>query len=261
MAVKPEREPGEPGRFGEPLLRDSRDQVPESWLLEADHQHLANSVDRLQGDVDLVTSLALAEYEGDLYDHFANELAKYGYAVMKSWIARKLIFERCKQKGFGLQVLDRDFTQQEIEGLANYTVALALNYFRRKVLMKGRWDPTKGASLRTFFIGQCIFQFPNIYRDFLRGLDADRRHGFTGDVLEMDIHAEHTAPVEGRVVAAIDSSRAVASITDPRVRKAMFMTADGHTQPEIARVLGVSTKAVERMLARTREGLKRKGLG
>ncbi len=39
------------------------------------------------------------------------------------------------------------------------------------------------------------------------------------------------------------------------------MTADGYTQPDIARVLGVSTKAVERMLARAREGLQRKGLG
>ncbi|MBM7508529.1 DNA-directed RNA polymerase specialized sigma24 family protein [Nocardioides salarius] len=53
----------------------------------------------------------------------------------------------------------------------------------------------------------------------------------------------------------------MAEITDPRVRKAMFMTAEGYTQPDIARVLGVSTKAVERMLARAREGLQRKGLG
>lgn len=63
------------------------------------------------------------------------------------------------------------------------------------------------------------------------------------------------------MVAAIVSSQAMAEITDPRVRKAMFMTAEGYTQPDIARVLGVSTKAVERMLARAREGLQRKGLG
>ena len=261
MAVRPEREPGEPGRFGEPLQRHARDQVPEAWLADSDNQDLADSVDRLQGDVDLVTSLALAKYEGDLYDYFANELAKYGYAVLKSWIAKKFIFERCKQKGFGLYVLERDFTQQEIEGLANYTVAMALKYFREKVLMKRRWDPTKGASLRTFFIGQCIFQFPNIYRDFLDDLDADWLHGFTDDVVEMDFHTEHTAPVDRRVVAAMVSSQAMAGITDPRVRKAMFMTADGYTQPDIARVLGVSTKTVERMLARAREGLQRKGLG
>ncbi|GAA2003216.1 sigma factor-like helix-turn-helix DNA-binding protein [Nocardioides kribbensis] len=235
--------------------------MPEAWLVESDHQDLADSVDRLQGDVDLVTALALAKYEGDLYDYFANELAKYGYAVLKSWIAKKIMFERCKQKGFGLRVLERDFTQQEIEGLANYTVAMALNYFREKVLMKRRWDPTKGASLRTFFIGQCVFQFPNIYRDFLDDLDSDWLHGYTDDVLEMDFYTEHTSPVDRRVIAAIVSSQAMAEITDRRVRRAMVMTAEGYTQPDIARVLGVSTKAVERMLARARESLPRKELG
>ena len=98
---------------------------------------------------------------------------------MKSWIATKIIFERCKEKGFGLSILDRQFTQEEIEGLANYTVAMALRYFRTKVLMKRRWDPTKGASIRTFFVGQCIFQFPNIYREWLlesEGRLAPRLH-------------------------------------------------------------------------------------
>jgi hypothetical protein len=261
MAAKPEREPGLPGRSAEPLQRPQRDQVPEEWLHDAAPQDLADNVDRLQGDVELVTSLALAKYEGPDYDYFSNELAKYGYAVMKSWIATKIIFERCKEKGFGLTILDRQFTQEEIEGLANLTVAMALNYFRAKVLMKRRWDPTKGASLRTFFVGQCIFQFPNIYREWLLEVKANWRHGFTDDVAEMDFHTDHTPAIDRQVIASIVSSQAMAEITDPRVRKAMYMTAAGHPQTDIARVLGVSTKAVERMLARAREMLKKKGVG
>lgn len=261
MAAKPEREPGLPGRFAEPLQHPQRHQVPEEWLHGATTQELADNVDRLQGDVELVTSLALAGYEGPDYEYFANELAKYGYAVMKGWIATKIIFERCREKGFGLAILDRQFTQEEIEGLANFTVAMALNYFRTKVLMKRRWDPTKGASLRTFFVGQCIFQFPNIYREWLLEVKADWRHGFTDDVAEMDFHTDHAPAVDRRVIASIVSSQAMAEINDPRVRKAMYMTAAGHPQADIARVLGVSTKAVERMLARAREMLKRKGVG
>lgn len=261
MAAKPEREPGPPGRSGEPLQRPQRDEVPEAWLVEAGHQDLADSVDRLQGDVDLVTSLALANYAGPLWDHFSNELAKYGYAVIKSWVATKLIFVRCKQKGFGLPVLDRGFTQEEIEGLANYTVAKALSYFRTKVLMKRRWDPTKGASLRTFFIGQCIYQFPNIYREWLDELEGDLRHAFTDDMAELDFHAEQTAPVDRRVIASMVASQAMSEVKVPRVRKAMYMTADGHPQADIARVLGVSPKTVERMLANERDRLKRRGVG
>lgn len=261
MAAKPEREPGRPGRSGEPLQRVQKDQVPEAWLVEAGHQELADNVDRLQGDVDLVTSLALAGYEGELWEYFANELAKYGYAVIKSWVATKLIFERCKQKGFGLRVLDRDFTQDEIEALANFTVAKAHFYFRTKVLMMRRWDPTKGASLRTFFVGQCIYQFPNIYREWLEELKDDWGHAFTEDIDELDFHAERTSPVDRQVVASILASQAMSEVKDPRVRKAMFMTADGHPQSDIARVLGVSTKTVERMLANERDRLRKRGVG
>lgn len=261
MAAKPEREPGTPGGSAERLQRPQRDQVPEDWLDDAAPQDLADNVDRLQGDVDLVTSLALAKYQGPDYDYFSNELAKYGYAVMRGWIATKVIFERCREKGFGLAILDRPFTQQEIEGLANYTVAMALRYFRSKVLMKRRWNPTKGASLRTFFVGQCIFQFPNIYREWLLEVKADWQHGFTDDVDEMDFYVEHTAPVDRRVIASMVSSQAMAEISDPRVRKAMYMTAAGHPQADIARALGVTTKTVERMLARAREMLRKKGLG
>jgi hypothetical protein len=44
------------------------------------------------------------------------------------------------------------------------TVAEAIRCFRERVLIPGKWDPTRKASLRTFFVGQCILQFPNIYR-------------------------------------------------------------------------------------------------
>lgn len=261
MAERPEEEPGMPGPFGEPLQRQQNRAVPEAWLVEAGHKDLADNVDRLQGDVDLVTSLALARYEGELWEYFSNELAKYGYAVIKSWIATKVIFERCMQKGFGLLILDRDFTQEEIEGLADYTVAKALKYFKDKVLIKRRWDPTKGASLRTFFVGQCIFQFPNIYRDWLDEVEADRRYNFTDDIDELDFHAERTAAVDRQVIAAIVASHLMSEVKDSRVRKAMFMTAAGHPQTDIARAMGVTTKTVERMLANERDRLKRKRVG
>lgn len=50
-----------------------------------------------------------------------------------------------------------------IMGLARETAAAALHFFRFKVLMKGKWDAAKGASLATFFVGQCRLQFANVY--------------------------------------------------------------------------------------------------
>jgi len=30
--------------------------------------------------------------------------------------------------------------------------------------MKDGWDPARGAQLTTYFIGQCLFQYPNVFR-------------------------------------------------------------------------------------------------
>ncbi|MBT9257721.1 hypothetical protein KMZ30_19285 [Phycicoccus sp. KQZ13P-1] len=137
MDSEPESEPELPGASGAPVQQ----QVPEAWLVEAGHADLADTVDRMAGDVDLNLSLALAGYEGRLWDYFANELAKYGCAVIASRIRRKIIFERCRTKGFGgLPTSNRPFTEDEVAELTYETVTKALFHFRHDVLMKSKWD-------------------------------------------------------------------------------------------------------------------------
>jgi len=51
--------------------------------------------------------------------------------------------------------MTRDFEPDEVEELTYETVSKALFHFRRDVLMKHAWDYRKGATLRTFFVGQC----------------------------------------------------------------------------------------------------------
>ena len=110
--------------------------IDNALLLEV-RSDLADSVDRMAGDVDLNMDLALEGYQGPLWDYFSNELAKYGYAVIASWIGRRMIFERCKSRGFGgLPAMDRPFTDDENAELTNETVAKALAHFRTDVLMK-----------------------------------------------------------------------------------------------------------------------------
>ena len=262
MAAEPEHRPGAPGGSAAPVQRPPEaDQVAEAWLVEAGQIELADSVDRMAGDIDLATAMALAGFTGPLWEHFANEVAKYGYAVIASWLGRGMIFERCRSKGFGaLPSLGRVFTEDEIVELANETVAKALHHFRVDVLMKRRWDPTKGATLRTFFIGQCLIRFPNIYRRWHAG-EMRNRMDLTEE-FDVDEHfVEELGQPERRAVASVVASGAMATVKDPRVRKAMHMTADGWPQAEIARVLGVSVKSVERMLANERARLRKRGVG
>jgi DNA-directed RNA polymerase specialized sigma24 family protein len=165
-----------------------------------------------------------------------------------------LIYDRCRQKGFGLPRLDRDFTDDEIDELKGETVAKALHHFRVDVLMKRKWDSTKGATLRTYFIGQCIIRFANVYRGWYESEARHRKFSHVDDhawlIDEIGPGREDTAEV------AIDRlliDRALAEVKDPRVRVVIVMTANGRSQTEIAYTMGVTPKTVERMLANERE--------
>ena len=150
---------------------------------------------------------------------------------------------------------------EEAESLADETIVLALTAFRDKVLVPGKWDPAKGASLRTFFVGQCLLQFSNVYKRWRRE--------------ELRSYAEPQAPPpaaawaddfeEGpSTSAAPDASeaahikdelrRAFGSIKDERVRSAFYLNVThGFTHAEIGEKLGMTAKAVESAIARARQ--------
>lgn len=258
MAPQAAREPEQSRGPGVPVQPD--ESVPEAWLVEAGKAELADNVDRMAGDVNLVTDLALQGYQGPLWDYFSNELAKYGYAVISSWIGRAMIFERCKSKGFGgLPAIDRPFTADENEELTNETVAKALKHFRTDVLMKRKWDHTRGATLRTYFIGQCLMRFPNIYRRWLAG--ENRNRFLVIDEAEvLEPFAGTSKGPEAQAVAGVTASGAMSTVKNPRVRKVMHLRAEDWTHAEIADLLGITEKAVERMLANERARLKKRGI-
>ncbi len=54
-------------------------------------------------------------------------------------------------------------------------MAVALNKFRDTVLRRHRWDSTRGATIKTYFIGQCLIHFSNIYRSWIAELHVARR--------------------------------------------------------------------------------------
>lgn len=263
MAFEPTRPPGGPGASGEPVQRasSSDDQSPD-WLLRPEDSDLGDKVDRLAGDVEVVTLLALSNYEGERWELFATELAKYGMAVIGGWMYKGLIYEKCRAKNFGVAELGRPFTEEEIDELKGETVAKALHHFRRDVLMKRKWDSTRGASLRTYFVGQCIMRFANIYRDFrkneVHARGASRVHDHE---LLLDLGRVHKDDFQIAAAHRDEIERALNDVKDDRVRQAMLMTAVDKSQAEIAEFLGITEKAVERMLSNERKRLEKKRAG
>lgn len=253
---EPQAEPPVAG-LGVPVQRPPEaEPVPESWLREAEHRQLAERVDRLEADYLLVTSLAWSKFEGPEYDYFATELARYGMAVVAAWLHRGTIFARCRERGYGgLPELGRPFEPDEVDELTNETVAKALDRFRSDVLLTRKWDYRKGASLRTYFVGQCLIRFANIYRRWHAG-EARNRLQSADDGL-LDALLPRRDDISQQVVDGVLAETTLAGIKDVRVRRAMAMTAVGRSQAEIAAELGVTEKTVERMLSNQRARLRR----
>jgi hypothetical protein len=124
---------------------------------------LAERDRRLQADGALLLRLQLQGFQGREWERFRDRLARYGYCVIRSWIRTGKIFYYCRRAGFGgvpSRQIDRDGARE----LAMETAACALHFFEARVLrVAGDWDPCRGATLKTFFIGACTRAFGNVY--------------------------------------------------------------------------------------------------
>lgn len=228
--------------------------VPPEWLIEVDAADEARDVDRLQGDSDLLLQLQLASYEGEVWDYFSEVLARYGFAVVRAWLMRGVMVQKCKEKG--LQGLPRNGMGQlpydEAAEVAGETVAVAIHNFRERVLRRNLWDPRRGASLRTFFVGQCLIQFPSVYRRW-RDEDARKRE----DPLEETDEASHDDP-EQTAVQRAEVDNALAEVDD-RTAQVLRLYADDVPQEEIAERIGggMTARAVHGILYRHRKRQRR----
>jgi DNA-directed RNA polymerase specialized sigma24 family protein len=148
---------------------------PQGKAARAAAERLARQIESLprrEADLQLRNDLALAGFQGASYDLFQHELARYALQVMLAWIGKGVIFAQCAQRGIrGLRSeYDEDtrLTPDDIEELASETVARALRSFHRSALVGGRWTLDGGATLKTYFIGTCLYEFANAYRLWTR---------------------------------------------------------------------------------------------
>lgn len=236
----------EPGYPGEPQVRP----VPRQWL--RDDESAADRLDRLLADARLIDRLQWSGFQGPEYDRFAEELARYGLAVLSSWMYKGTIFERVKARGFGAlpPLPEPGWDIDDRDGLAHLTVAVALQKFREQVLLTHRWDHTKGATLKTFFIGQCLIRFANHYRDWHRETTKHHQHRGPNEI-DPDQVIDRSS-VEHHAVQRDEVERALAQLPE-RTQQALVLYAEGHPQEDIAQRLGISLKALESIFSRHRK--------
>lgn len=216
-------------------------------------------IDRLAGDRELIKDLREANWSGPEWDFVANVLAEYGLGVLGGWARRGLIEARCRQKKLQFRPLPSQVWDDidQCEDLVSDIVARALRNFQKNLLPRGQWDPARGASLTTYFVGQCLIQYCNATQ---RWWTAHQDAVQNADVLstsDLDSQAPPVDPgiVEGEVLTRMVAFQLLAT-RPARSRRALEMSAFGYSYREIAAELDMTEAAVGMMLRRERTALR-----
>lgn len=205
--------------------------------------------ERLRYDVDALLKLQLSGWSDDVWSPVANALAEYGYAVMAGWLVTGKIYSEVKRIGQPVTPCPQAWMDDEaIQTLADETVARAIRKFK-KVLFDGAWKAERGASLATYFVGQCKIQFPNVYRQWHR---EEQKHRTSVVVFDSERLSRMDPAFEGIGYGAADRVLEQMRPLVAEVFRLKFL--EGYTYAEIAdKVDGIAdAKAAENMVTRER---------
>lgn len=219
----------------------------------ADH----DSPVRLQRDARLVEHLRALGFAGPLYEQFETELMNYAIDVLSGWMCTGKIFAVLVEKhGFGLSPTEDELHalhhDPEARGdIAVMTAASALGKFRTRALREGGWDPARGASVATYFVGACLYEFPDEFRSF-----QDERDRHTSVLVAL---GREPAPApnpgtdpEHAILGQMHVREELAAIREGTTRACVALMLDGAKHEEIAEsVPGIdSPRAAEGRLYR-----------
>jgi DNA-directed RNA polymerase specialized sigma24 family protein len=142
--------------------------------------------------------------------------------------------------------------------IAIETTSRALKYFIDDVLKAGRWDHRRGATLKTYFVGACLLQFPNVFDVWAT---EQRQWGQLHDsevVLDDAVGCadpQWSDPTGDAAIRSCTARECLDGIPDAQTRRAAWMVfAQGPSLAETGAAVGLSAGSVERRLYRLRVG-------
>lgn len=224
-------------------------------------QRLQQGIDRRTRDWQIVELLAQDGFQGPRYERFVNELVRYGISVLRGWMHSGFIFQLVADRGFGLRPHELDLedlaSNSDLrEELATMTVARALPRFRQHALVEGGWTLDGGASITTYFMGACAYDFPNEFRRYQAGEERQRR----AVQRQREIYEPPVSKLSlaDQVLGNLEVLEHLSGIQGAQTRAIVALTLDGYSQEEIRQILdATSIRAVEGSLYRWRTKQKR----
>jgi hypothetical protein len=200
---------------------------------------------RLRNDAELVTRLMFGGYEGSDWTAAANRLVAYGHRVIRAWILDGSIVRECQSKSWHVEWSDTCRNPEVATDIATMVVAVALQHFRDEVLIPGKWDPQRGASLSTFFVGQCILRYGNEFKAWKR---SQLRSARGAEAARWD--REPGVPDgASQVMDKADIARYLKN-ADPITERALRLRAADYSWEEISELTDLSVSAVRGRVTR-----------
>jgi DNA-directed RNA polymerase specialized sigma24 family protein len=215
-----------------------------------------------QAEAALVRDLREDGFCGPRWDRFAEVLAEYGVSIIGAWTLTHSIFGHCRRAGIRgcpyPPTYSRPWTKDEADEIALEVVATGIRQFRDAVLIPSRWSPSGRASLKTFFITQCLFAFPNVYRRWLR--ETKPLPLILHDVLPDVVDLSRNGDPAHQALIRSEFEEVVANTKNPTHRMMLGLRAIGFTNAEIAEIIETTEKAVECALYRHRRRVRASAL-
>jgi hypothetical protein len=260
--LKSPRRPAAPQGRAEPVPEEQLAEVeadlcPEDFVSQRELA-MANNLMQRRRDNQLLQMLAAADFIGTRWEYFANELAAYGIPVLMSWIRTREIAKLCADRGRPIRPLPTDWLVGERLDLTTLTIARAINVFRDKVLRPGLWDPACGATIKSFFMGSVIQQFPNYYNSWyderLRNLEQPARWSFEDSPdLSLTEPSKSFRDPAGMAINRHYLSQVLGDMPED-LRTACLLLYQGYSIKDAAAAIGKTGDALSEQLRRYRRG-------
>ncbi|WP_297451354.1 sigma-70 family RNA polymerase sigma factor [uncultured Corynebacterium sp.] len=211
--------------------------------------------ERLAGDLELYEVLREQGFQGRDYDDFEIELMGYGFACIKKWMLTGELLSKCREK---LSFVPTDeevrldlLTADEAEEIAQDIIVESVLGFREDALVGGKWSPTGGASLKTFFVGRCLIEACKVLDHRARALKRATR--YIQEVEEDDLFElpSRDTPLETQFELD-DELRRVAGLLSDKELEVARLHSEGLSAKEIADRLGMRPRNVNKALERVR---------
>jgi DNA-directed RNA polymerase specialized sigma24 family protein len=220
----------------------------------------AEHLERLEDDQEIVARLRREGFVGPVWNKLSRALVEYAYPCVRGWVVSGQIIKVCQDKRIPLRrgILGQ-MENEDAEELTQAIVAEGILKFQ-KLLCEDRWSPSRGASLTTYFVGQCVICFPNQYRAWLSSKrppwweplpesdDQDFRRDCMPDPTDPARAAENKIHLQE-----------VAKHIDPLTLHAIVLQDMGFRVAEIADELNKTPKAIEMLLYHHRRRTRGKG--